>query len=70
MKKILLTGLLGLLLNAPLWAQKNREYVITGKIENQGNAKVLLAYADKNSANGMHIDSAAATDGVFTLKEL
>jgi thiol-disulfide isomerase/thioredoxin/plasmid maintenance system killer protein len=68
MKKIILTGLLGLLLNAPLWAQKNKEYVITGKIENQGNAKVLLAYADKNSANGMHIDSAVAADGVFTLQ--
>lgn len=67
MKKTILTGLLGLLLNAPLWAQKNNEYVITGKIENQGNAKVLIGYADKSSANGMHIDSAATVDGVFTL---
>lgn len=68
MKKIILTGLLGLLLTATLWAQKNKEYLITGKIENQGNAKVLLCYADKNSANGMHIDSVAAVDGIFTLK--
>jgi len=68
MKKIILTGLFGLLLTAPLWAQKNNEYIIRGKIENQGNAKILLAYADKNSANGMHIDSVAAVDGIFTLQ--
>lgn len=68
MKKIILTGLLGLLFTSSLWAQKNTEFIITGKIENQGNAKVMLGYADKNSANGMHIDSVAAVDGVFTLK--
>lgn len=68
MKKIIITGLFGLLFTAPLWAQKNNEYVITGKIENQGNAKVALGYADKSSANGMHIDSVAAVDGIFTLK--
>ena len=52
MKKIILTGLVGLLLIAPAWAQNDKEYIITGKIENQGKAKVVLGYADKSKANG------------------